>query len=744
METGALIELDEQIEKGYVGLARLARGVCAAADFRSLAVAVAGALHDPFAPATVGVRLWATGPEGVEEVVRHPLDGDFPPLAQRELRGALRADEPTEASRGRLLSALRWAGADVGVLELDEQLVDRELLGHAAAIVACGFGGLIAQRDGGPPSAPGADAARDAAALMAAFACEAKRLLEHDRLSAYLLTGDGRAFERFAVATSPTLPGEGVVIPFEDVGLRHVVMTNRPLVSRDLASDPRIVGREDRVIAAAGFHGLISVPLRLDGRPFGVLNFVSREPGFYGDEDLPIAQQIADQVSAFIDNLRTQERTRTQIRHQAVEWERVRIARDVSHAVTQTLGEIDAIAEQLRQRSGDGDPVARDGAARVRALVALELADVRRALADLAPRGLDAHTLSQAITAGVARWRERSPQSTLTIRGDSARLSRAARHTAFRIFQEALANARLHAGPCTVHVTLQIERDLTLTVADDGVGFDVDAVDGSGGTGLQAMRERARAIGGILSVDSAPHAGTKITFRLLGGGEGPELAPGGQEPASAAAPERPRLRVFVVEPTEIVRAGLVATLEREGDIRVVGQAASGEEARSQLVRLHPDVVLLDVQAGESNATRTICELRARLPACALLLLEDHGTGRERALIDAGASGIVPTTIGAAELNYKVRAVAGGATLGDLPGPASRRDGCGLTSREREVLVLLTSGLTNAEIGGKLYLATKTVERQVATVIHKLGARNRAHAGAVAIARRLVEPAELGE
>src|SRR4029079_786345 len=157
---------------------------------------------------------------------------------------------------------------------------DHELLGHAAPLVACGVGLLAAQGVGDVLRAPLAgEGASDAAALMATFASEAKRLLDHDRLSAYLLTADGRAFERFAVAAAPIIPGEGVIIPFEDVGLRHVVMTTRPLVSADLANDPRIVGREDRVIARAVFRGLISVPLRLGGRPFGVLNFVSRTPG---------------------------------------------------------------------------------------------------------------------------------------------------------------------------------------------------------------------------------------------------------------------------------------------------------------------------------------------------------------------------------------------------------------------------------------------------------------------------------
>ena len=91
------------------------------------------------------------------------------------------------------------------------------------------------------------------------------------------------------------------------------------------------------MIAGAGFHGLLSVPLRVQGRPIGVLNFVSRTPGFYRDEDIPIGQQIADQVAGFIDNLHTQQRMRALISHEAAERERTRVGRDVYHVVAQNV-----------------------------------------------------------------------------------------------------------------------------------------------------------------------------------------------------------------------------------------------------------------------------------------------------------------------------------------------------------------------------------------------------------------------
>jgi signal transduction histidine kinase/DNA-binding NarL/FixJ family response regulator len=737
-----VLDLDERIERRYVGLARLARSVSAAADFKQLSAAIAAALEEPLdGGACPGVRLWAITSDGVEELARHSPDHELPQLSQRELQRAAVLSEPSETSHGRVLVGLHAGGMSLGVLEVDESSADLELLGHAAPIVACGVGLLAGQGLGDVLPAPVAvEGASDTASLMATFASEAKRLLDHDRLSAYLLTCEGRAFERFAVATSPIVPGEGVIIPFEDVGLRHVVMTNRPLVSADLASDPRIVGREDRVIARAGFHGLISVPLRLGGRPFGVLNFVSRTPGFYGDQDIPIAEQIADQVAAFIGNLRAQERMRTLVRHEATEAERARVAREVYHAVAQTVPAIESTAAALERRLAGTDEAASEEARRVRELVRLELADVRRVVADLVPRGLDSQTLTEAIEAAVAAFGERDPRPRVTIEGDTAGLSGAVRRATYRIFQEAVANARLHADARNIEVTLQLGRDLALSVTDDGAGFDPDDVGSSGGTGIQFMRDRAQALGGMLTVESAPGRGTTVTFELLGARDTTEEARPHEEPLLEPTPSR--LRVFVTEPHSLTRAGLVALLERADGIRVVGDAAGGEETRGQVRRLRPDVVLVDGHLPDGELERTVADVKSAVPACSVLVLADYETGREAELMDVGASGVVPKSVTGDELTDAVRAVARGAKVTSFPSAGADHGGAGLSSRERAVLTLMTAGRTNAEIGATLFLATKTVERQVATIIRKLGARNRAHAGAIAVARHLVDPSEL--
>jgi len=175
---------------------------------------------------------------------------------------------------------------------------------------------------------------------------------------------------------------------------------------------------------------------------------------------------------------------------------------------------------------------------------------------------------------------------------------------------------------------------------------------------------------------------------------------------------------------------------------VVGDAATGEETRGQVHRLHPDVVLIDGHQSEGEVERTLTAIKSSLPSCAVLVLADYETGRESELVERGASGVVHRSVSGEELTESVRAVARGAKVASFAGAAGEQSGAGLTARERAVLTLLSAGRTNAEIGTTLFLATKTVERQVATVIRKLGARNRAHAGAIAVARHLVEPSDL--
>jgi signal transduction histidine kinase/DNA-binding NarL/FixJ family response regulator len=747
MGTVSELRVSELIERRYLGLVDLVRLVSTARDFKQLASGISAGIEGTFAhssEAPPGVRVWVITADGFEESARYPAQHEFDSCSPRELRRAARVTEPIETSRGGALAGLHAAGLSIGVIEVDDPGADARLLAHAAPVIASRVLMLAGEGVGEVLLAPVAvDAASDIASLMSAFAVEAQRQLSHNRLSAYLLTCQGRAFERFAVATSPIVPGEGVIIPFEDVGLRHIVITDRALVSADLATDQRVVGREDRVIAAAGFHGLLSVPLRMRGRPIGVLNFVSRTPGFYSDEDIPIGQQIADQVAGFIDNLHTQQRMRALISHEVAERERTRVGRDVYHVVAQNVPGIVRAAEQLEGRVDTTRSGAAEELIRIRELAQGTLTDVRRAIADLLPRELDAVTLEEAAHAAVAPLGEGDPLPRIQVRGDTSAISPAVKRAACRILQEAITNVRLHAAARTLTISIQCDRDLELTVADDGVGFDPERLPESAGMGLGHMRERARALGGVLGIESAPDAGTRVSFELLGVDDaGEALAPAVEHTGEHSAAPTVTLRVFVVDRHPLMRAGLVHLAESVEGVRVIGESACGADARAQLRRLRPDVVLLDGHQPVSETERLITELRRELPMARIVITLESSTGHEAALIQAGASRFMNKTVTVTELSDALRGVAGAVGLldGELPGPVDQGL---LSARERSILLLMAAGRTNIEIGQTLFLATKTVERQVATVVGKLGARNRAHAAAIAVSRRIVDPEQAG-
>jgi signal transduction histidine kinase/DNA-binding NarL/FixJ family response regulator len=726
--------LAERSEHGYIALASLARRLPSARDWDELASAVSQALGDR---ESATVRLWAIASDGLQEVAFAAGDvahDELPKPPALELERAAAVSEPVDGPDGCLLVGLHAEGVTFGLLEVHGE-ADREVVEAVAPLIACRLAVLAGQGVGDVQLLPAAvGSASDTSGVIANFARQAKRLLDHDRLSVYLLSHDGRGFERFAVATSAIVPGEGVLIPFGDVGLRHTLLTNRPIVSSDLGADPRLIGAEDRVIARAGFRGLLSVPLRHEGRPFGVLNFVSRQAGFYRNEDIPIAEQIADQIAAFVENLRVQRRVQAMVRREASERERSRLARDLYQAVAHVLSEIGDAADAFEGASGKAG---KDDAARIGQLARRGLSDVRRSIVDLDPPGLEAGDLAEMAAQALDRFRERTGcEATLRVDGVTSDLPGAVARATYRILQEALMNVRLHAGACSVSVHLGAGRDLVLTIEDDGAGFDTRAALQAEGLGLRHMRERTDALGGFLTVHSEPGSGTAIRLKVP---QPHETSGVEQEDLGGVTSRDGVLRVFVAEPNLLVRAGISRLVDANDEMRVVGEACSLDEGKARLRQLHPDVTLLSTTLATGGAEALIADIRRASPSSAVLAVSHGEVGRDTKLLDAGATGVIDLRVDEQGLAQAVRAVACGTrVLGgsrDAAGDDSGREA--LTSRERSILTLVAGGETNAEIGRTLYLATKTVERQVATIVRKLGARNRAHAAAIAVDRDIV-------
>ncbi|MEV0194509.1 response regulator transcription factor [Kitasatospora purpeofusca] len=221
---------------------------------------------------------------------------------------------------------------------------------------------------------------------------------------------------------------------------------------------------------------------------------------------------------------------------------------------------------------------------------------------------------------------------------------------------------------------------------------------------------------------------------------------------AAAAP----VRVFLLDDHEVVRRGVHDLLDCEPDLEVVGEAATAEQALVRVPALRPDVAVLDVRLGDGDGVAVCRELRSRMPDLACLMLTSFDD--EEALLDAvmaGAAGYVLKQISGTDLVTAVRTVASGRSMLD-PGAATRllnrlrseaeperpaSGGPELTAREQEVLALIGEGLTNRQIGERLYLAEKTVKNHVSRLLAKLGVERRVQAALIATELRQSAAAE---
>jgi DNA-binding NarL/FixJ family response regulator len=203
------------------------------------------------------------------------------------------------------------------------------------------------------------------------------------------------------------------------------------------------------------------------------------------------------------------------------------------------------------------------------------------------------------------------------------------------------------------------------------------------------------------------------------------------------------ITVFLLDDHEIVRRGVRDLLEAEPDITVVGEAGTAASALARIPALNPDVAVLDVRLPDGDGVSVCRDIRSRLPEVACLMLTSFGD--DEALFDAimaGAAGYVLKQIRGTDLVGAVRTVATGRSLLD-PEAASRvmarmRDHslrsdplAALTGQERKILELIGEGLTNRQIGERLFLAEKTVKNYVSALFAKLGMERRTQAAAYA-------------
>jgi len=214
------------------------------------------------------------------------------------------------------------------------------------------------------------------------------------------------------------------------------------------------------------------------------------------------------------------------------------------------------------------------------------------------------------------------------------------------------------------------------------------------------------------------------------------------------------IRVLVADDQSMVRAGFRMLLTGEQDIEVVAEASNGREAVAMAERFNPAVVLMDIRMPEIDGLEATRRILAANQAARILILTTFGLDEYvYEALRAGASGFVLKDDPAEQLISAVRTVAAGNALLSpaitkrvirqftrIARPAPPKELGELTEREREILRLIATGLSNAEIGRELYISETTVKTHVTHILQKLGLRDRVQAVVLAYQAGLFERA----
>lgn len=204
------------------------------------------------------------------------------------------------------------------------------------------------------------------------------------------------------------------------------------------------------------------------------------------------------------------------------------------------------------------------------------------------------------------------------------------------------------------------------------------------------------------------------------------------------------IRVFLLDDHEMVRMGLRKLLESGGDIEVVGEAGTAKSAIARIPALKPDVAILDARLPDGSGIEVCRQIRSAEPSVKVIVLTSYDDDEALfAAIMAGAAGYVLKQVTSQDLLSAVRHVAKGGSLLD-PSVTAKvmerlRDGApgeptelkSLSAQERRILELVAEGLTNKQIGERLFLAEKTVKNYMSNVLSKLGLVSRTQAAVFA-------------
>jgi DNA-binding NarL/FixJ family response regulator len=450
---------------------------------------------------------------------------------------------------------------------------------------------------------------------------------------------------------------------------------------------------------------------------------------------------------------------------QMQESERQQVARELSEDVEHILAGLKMILGTTRRLPADAN---RSALLEAEKLINQLTATVRALSFDLRPVALDDLGLLPALLQYFDRF---TAQTEIRIdfrhAGLQSPLSPEVSGAAFRIVQEALTNVARHTAVREASVLAWVDQGLLrLQIEDKGNGFDLESTLNSGkALGLTRMHGHAALLGGHLMLQSSRGAGTRVSGSLpiadspaepeqpVRSAVSAPYAAGALYARNASPKEVRSITVVLADRHDLIRQGMRSLLETEPSFTVVGEAADGWAALELVNRLHPSVLVADFSLPGLSGTDVTRNVNKRFPQTRVLMLSSQvEEGYVLESLKSGAAGYALKQSGVEELIQAVREVAGGRRY--LSPSLSERaievyvsvqqeqdyelSATGpLTGREREVLQLVTDGLTSAQIAEKLSISPRTAETHRANMMRKLGLRNQAELVRYALQHHIV-------